>query len=116
RNYRAPSCGAREEPARDPGYRGLDRERRPPAELRPCSASRGAAQVLAAAGAAQKFAVIYNQFAARDHLPDVAADLEALEHRVVHAHVMGAGADRVFGGWIPDHDIRVAAGFERTFA
>ena len=42
--------------------------------------------------------------------------LDALEHRVVHSHVVSLGADRVFALGIEDHEIGVAADRDRSFA
>src|SRR5581483_9798891 len=97
---------------RGPCYRGRDRARQgrqPRGRSLPRSTAGGAAKVGAAAGLAEEFAVVDDEFAAGENLAGVAAHAEALEHGVVHAHVMGFGADEVLGFGIPDDEVGVAA-------
>src|SRR5271154_4204941 len=75
-----------------------------------------ALQVLAAAGLAEEFSVVDDHFASRHYGARVAFDSEALEHRVIDAHVVRFGADGVFGFGIPEHNVGVAAGRERSLA
>src|SRR5271168_790936 len=83
--------------------------------LGPCSSSRRAAQVLAAAYASDVFPFVDNQLAAREYLPGVAGNLEAFEHGIVDAHVMRLRADEVFGFGIPHHDVGIATRRDGAF-
>src|SRR6185437_6335569 len=78
--------------------------------LFPGAAARGAAEIVAASGAGEEVTFVYDELASGVDLAGVSAHLEALEHRVVDAHVVGGGADGVFDVGVPENDISVAAG------
>src|SRR5580698_7761255 len=75
-------------------HRRQDRRRY---ELFPCASARGALQVVAAAGLAQEVTFVYDYFAPRKYSARVALHLIALEHGVIHAHVMSLRSDDVTG-------------------
>ena len=78
------------------------------------AAARFAAEVLAASGLADELAFRNDQLAAGIDVAGVAAHLEAFEHGVVDAHVVGCGGDGVLGVGIPEDDVGVAAGGEHA--
>src|SRR6185437_12702031 len=78
--------------------------------LFPGAAARGAAEIVAASGAGEEVTFVYDELASGVDLAGVSAYFEALEHGVVDAHVVGGGADGVFGVGVPEDDVGVAAG------
>src|SRR2546428_13841770 len=75
-----------------------------------------AAEELAGAGAADEFAVVDDGAAAGEDGFGRAFDLNALEHGIVHAHVMGFGADNFFVIRIEDDEVGVGADGDGPFA
>src|ERR1019366_6710546 len=75
--------------------------------LSPRAPVRRALHILAAARLAEKLSVVHNNFPARNHRAGVAADFKAFEHRVVHAHVVRAGAESVHRLGIPNYHVGV---------
>src|SRR5258708_31348604 len=69
--------------------------------LRPRPAARRPLQILTSPYLPQELPILYDQFAARHHLAHVPFHAEALEHRVVHTHVVRFCADGVIGLRIP---------------
>ncbi len=59
---------------------------------------------------------IYHHPAARQNYIRHARDLDALEHGIVHAHVVSLGADGLLALGIENHQVRVAADRNRPFA
>src|SRR5882724_5859209 len=67
------------------------------------------AEELAGTGTAYKFAGVDNGAAAGENSLWRALGLDAFEHRIVHAHVVGFGADDFFVIGIEDHQVGVGA-------
>src|SRR6185437_942594 len=78
--------------------------------LFPGTAAGRAAKVLAAPGAGEEVAGVYDELASGVDLAGVSAYFEAFEHGVVDAHVVGGGADGVLGVGVPEDEVGVAAG------
>src|ERR1035441_9530863 len=74
----------------------------------PCPSARRPLQESSTARLAQKLAVIHDHFTAREHRASIAAHREALEHGVIHAHVMRLRANGVQRGGIPNDDVGIA--------
>src|SRR5205807_537825 len=75
-----------------------------------------AAEELAGAGAADEFAGIDDGAAARENGCGRALDLDALEHGIVHAHVMRFGADDFFLMGVEEDKVGVGADGDGAFA
>ena len=75
-----------------------------------------AAKELAGAGAADEFAEFDDGAAAGEDGLRCAFDLDALEHGIVDAHVVGFGADDFFVIGIEDHQVGVGAHGDGAFA
>src|SRR5205807_4646549 len=75
-----------------------------------------AAEELAGAGAADEFAGIDDGAAARENGFGRALDLDALEHGIVHAHVMRFGADDFFLMGVEEDKVGVGADGDGAFA
>src|SRR5260370_12328463 len=75
-----------------------------------------AAEELAGAGAADEFAGIDDGAAAGEDGCGRALDADALKHGIVHAHVVGFGADDFFVIGIEDHQVGVRANGDGAFA
>src|ERR1700756_5256238 len=75
-----------------------------------------AAEELAGAGAADEFSGVDDGAAAGENRLGRAFDLDALEHGIVHAHVMGFGADDFFVIGIEEHEIGIRADGDGSFA
>src|SRR5207248_3108838 len=71
---------------------------------------------LPTAGAADKFSGVDDRAAARENRLGRAFDLNALEHGVVHAHVMRFGADNFFVVGIEQDQVGVRADGDGPFA
>ena len=82
---------------------------RPAIELFPGAAAGLAAQVLAAAGLADEFALGHDEFAARVDIARIAAHFESFKHGVIDAHVVGCGGDGVTCEGVPENNVGVAA-------
>src|SRR6266566_2156825 len=84
---------------------------------RPLKAGVGlAAQELAGAGAADEFAGVDDGAAAGEDGFGRALDADAFKHGIVHAHVMGFGADDFFVIGIEDDQVGVGADGDGAFA
>src|SRR5437763_9504349 len=75
-----------------------------------------AAEELAGAGAADEFSRVDDGAAAGENGLGRALNLDALEHRVIHAHVMRFGADDFFLIGIEEDKIGIRADGDRSFA
>src|SRR6266481_2429517 len=75
-----------------------------------------AAKELAGAGAADEFSGVDDGAAAGEDGLGSALDADAFKHGIVHAHVVGFGADDFFVVGIEDHEIRVGAHGDGAFA
>src|SRR5258708_31593812 len=75
-----------------------------------------AAEELAGAGAADEFGSVDDGAAAGENGLGSALDADALEHGIVHAHVVGLGADDFFVIGIEDHQVGVGADGDGAFA
>src|SRR6266478_8191579 len=75
-----------------------------------------AAEELAGAGAADEFAGVDDGAAAGEDGFGRAFDADALEHGIVHAHVVGLGADDFLVVGIEDHQVGVGADGDGAFA
>ena len=75
-----------------------------------------AAEELAGAGVADEFTGVNDGTAAREDGFGRALDADALEHGIVHAHVVGFGADDFFVIGIEDHQVGIGADGDRAFA
>ena len=75
-----------------------------------------AAEELAGAGAAYEFASVDDGTAAGEDGFGGAFDLDALEHGIVHAHVVGFRADDFFVIGIEDDEVGVGADRDGAFA
>src|SRR2546429_1838293 len=75
-----------------------------------------AAQELAGAGAADEFSTIDDGAAAGEHGLGRAFNADALEHGIVHAHVVSFGADDFFVMGVEDHQVCVGADGDGAFA
>src|ERR1700694_1001540 len=75
-----------------------------------------AAEKLAGARAADEFAGVDYSAAAGEDGFGYAFDLHALEHGIVHAHVMGLGGDDFFVVGIKDYEVGVGAYGDGAFA
>src|SRR6266478_6161512 len=75
-----------------------------------------AAKELAGAGAVDEFAGVDDGAATGENGFGRAFDADALEHGIVHAHVVGLGADDVFVIGIEDHQVGVRADGDGAFA
>src|SRR5260370_41738976 len=75
-----------------------------------------AAEELAGAGAADEFAGVDDGAAAGEDGFGRAFDVDALEHGIVHAHVVGFGADDLFVIGIEDDEVGVGAYGDGAFA
>src|SRR6266581_5785833 len=75
-----------------------------------------AAEELAGAGAADEFAGVNDGAAAGEDGFGRAFDADALEHGIVHAHVMGFGADDFLVIGIEDDQVGVRANGDGAFA
>ena len=75
-----------------------------------------AAEELAGAGAANEFSGVDDGAAAGENGFGRALDADALEHGVVHAHVVSFRAYRFFVVGIEDHQIGVGADSDGAFA
>src|SRR6266566_3558859 len=85
--------------------------------LNPLNSSVGlAAEELAGAGAADEFSRVDDGAAAGEDGFGRALDADALEHGIVHAHVVGLGADDFFVIGIEDHQVGVRANGDGAFA
>ncbi len=71
---------------------------------------------MAGAGAADEFAPIDNGAAAGEDGLGSAFDLDAFKHGIVHAHVVGFGADDLFVIGIEDYQVGVGADGDSAFA
>src|SRR5579872_1699794 len=71
---------------------------------------------LTLSGAAEKLFAFNQNPAAREHNVRHASYFDALEHRIVHPHVMGLRADRVLPFGIENYQVGVAAYRDRAFA
>ncbi len=83
--------------------------------LRMCGAG-AALYELTLSGAAEKLFAFNQNPAAREHNVRHASYFDALEHRIVHPHVMGLRADRVLPFGIENYQVGVAAYRDRAFA
>src|SRR6266566_1850111 len=85
--------------------------------LNPLNSSVGlAAEELAGAGAADEFSRVDDGAATGENGFGRAFDADALEHGIVHAHVMGFGADDFLVIGIEDHQVGVRANGDGAFA
>src|SRR5215472_8549938 len=75
-----------------------------------------AAEELAGARAADEFSVVDDSTATGKNGFWRAFDLDALEHGIVHAHVMRLGADNFLVIRIEEHEVRIRADGDGTFA
>src|SRR5256886_5950538 len=75
-----------------------------------------AAEELAGAGAADEFAGVDDGAAAQENGFGRALDLDALEHGIVHAHVMRFGADDFFLMGVKEDKVGVGADGDGAFA
>ncbi len=75
-----------------------------------------APEELAGAGAADEFTGVDDGAAAGEDGSGRTFDLDALEHGIVHAHVMGFGADDFFVIGIEDDQVGVGADGDGAFA
>src|SRR5579884_1659633 len=103
RSCKAPNFCAPAGWEQDLRYKATDRGR-----SIPCAAPGFATQVAAPSGAPEEAAAIDDHLSAREHSSRIAFDAKALEHRIIHAHVMSRCADDMLGFRIPDHEVRVA--------
>src|SRR5205807_2137393 len=72
-------------------------------------------QEVSLSGLAMELVSFHQHAASGEHYVRHAFDLDAFEHRVVHAHVMGLGADGMFTVGIEDHQVGVAANCNGAF-
>src|SRR2546430_14651544 len=75
-----------------------------------------AAQELAGAGAADEFSTIDDGAAAVEYGLGRAFNADALEHGIVHAHVVRFCANDFFVMWVEDHQVCVGADCAVAFA
>ncbi len=75
-----------------------------------------ATEELAGAGSADEFSGFDDGAAAGENGFGRAFDFDALEHGIVHAHVVRLRADDFFVVGIEDHQVRVGADGDRAFA
>src|SRR5215472_16327614 len=75
-----------------------------------------AAEELAGAGAADELSGVNYSAAAREHGFGRALNLDALEHGIVHAHVMRFGTDDLFVIRIEENKVGVRADSDGAFA
>src|ERR1700704_2432360 len=73
-------------------------------------------QEVSRASAPQECVSFYYHAPARQHYIGHSRNLNSLEHRIIHAHVVSLGADGVLAVRIKDHQIRVTAHRDRAFA
>src|SRR5437660_10736776 len=66
--------------------------------------------------AAQKFIPVNHHAPSREDSIRHTRDLDSLKHRIIHAHVVGFGADGVFAVRIEDNQVSVAAYRNRSLA
>ena len=67
-------------------------------------------------GTSEKLIAFDQNSSAGEHDVRHSSHLDAFEHGIVHAHVMGLGADSVFALWIEDHQVGVTANRDSAFA
>src|SRR5258708_38184177 len=67
-------------------------------------------------GLAMELVAIHEHAAAGKHHVGHTFDLDAFKHGVIHAHVVGLGADGVLAVGVKDHKIGVTANSNRSFA
>jgi hypothetical protein len=77
---------------------------------------RGTLQEFPLASFSQEFVAFYDNSTPGQDRDRHACHLDALEHRVIHAHVMRFRADRVLPRGVEDDKISVAANGNRSFA
>jgi len=75
-----------------------------------------AAKELACARAADKFSCVNHGSPAREDSFRCAFNLNALEHRIVHAHVVCFCADDLLIAWVKNHEVGVRSDRNGSFA